>query len=783
MITSSTVRSYASPVPLRSPSVPRAAALPRPLTSFVGWEREVAAVSALLGRSDVRLVTLTGPGGAGKTRMAVQVARSLADTFAGVWFVPLDAIRDPGLVVPTVAQALGLREAADEPVLERISGLFGGEPHLLVLDNFEQVVEAAPFLTDLLSLSPRLSVLVTSREVLHVTGEHDYPVPTLEVPSPALPVDQVARSAAVDLFVQRARAARPDFALSEGNAGAVGELCRRLDGLPLAIELAAAHSRILSPAALLARLSDRLTLLAGGPRDQPPRLRAMRDAIDWTYDLLSEEEQALFRRLAVFVDGFTEDAAAAVYVDPDVNDFPLMDRLGALLDKSLLQQEWQADGEPRLRMLETVREYGLARLSRSGEEDAARAAHADYYLQLAEQAEPRLIAEGSAAWVQRLAAERANLRAAVAWALDGGQTDAVLRLAGTILSLAYARGEPGEGGAWLEAALASPGEVAPELKVDALFVGAALLQVQGEFPRSVALGENALALARASGYSFGAVRALLGLGITAEWQGDLNRAAALYEESLEVMRSLGEPERLPHWTVLPLANLADVALLRGDPAHAMLLGEEAVQQWRGAGYVWGIAQALGTVAAAASDRGDQVRSAGLYEEALDCWLGCDDGRGVAGTLAGIAALARARGQVERAGRLLGAAWAMADALGVRFLAHHVYAERVLAATRSQLDGPTFEAAWATGRGLALDEAVAEARAALRDLPPNRPNGLTHRELDVLRLIVAGHPDREIAATLSISPRTVQSHSAGLFAKLGVSSRAAAAALAVRRGLV
>jgi non-specific serine/threonine protein kinase len=694
-----------------------------------------------------------------------------------------------------VAQALGVRETGGQSLIERVVAFVGSGSALLILDNFEQVLPAAARVTDLLAVCPLLKVLVTSREVLHVTGEHDYPVPPLTVP-PApgfLPLSEVAGTEAVALFVQRATAANPDFGLTMANATAVVEICARLDGLPLAIELAAAQSRLLSPAALLARLNHRLALLTGGPRDQPLRLQTMRDAIAWSHDLLTAEEQVLFRRLAVFVDGCTAEAAEAVVGQTDRRadgqshdpSLPVFTGLGALVDKSLVRQEPQADGEPRFRLLETVREYGLERLAESGEETAIRNAHADYYLTLAEQAELRLIAAGSASWVERLAIERANLRAAVAWALAHGQAEAVLRLAGTILSFSYARGEPAEGLAWLEAALAKRGDASAVLQVDALFTASALAQVQGDFARSTSLSEEGLAIARASGYIFGEARVLVNLGITAEWQGELDRAAALYGDSLALMRGLGEPERLPHWTALPLANLGDLALLRGDTAQAIALAGEAVERWRKVGYLWGIAQALGTVAAATSERGDQTKAAAHYDETLTHWLACDDGRGIAGTIAGIAGVARARGQLERAARLLGAAWGLGERLGVRYLAHHLYAERVLAVVRTRLDGATFAAAWEGGRALGLDDAVAEARAALA-FPAGvvEPvHGLTPREREVLQLLAAGHPDREIADALSISPRTVQTHVASLFAKLNASTRAEAAVIAVRRGLV
>ena len=818
-------RSPSEPVPL-APVTRRgqSAPLPSPLTPLVGREREVAALLAMLDRPEIRLITLVGPGGVGKTRLALEIATVARERFAdGAALVPLAAVPDPPLVAPAIAQSLGVREPGDRPLIETLVAALRGKQLLLVIDNLEHVLDAAPLIADLLVSCPGLTILATSRAILRLSGEHGFPVHPLALPAAGeeAALDTVSAAPAVQLFTARARAAQPDFTLSTANAAAVAAICRRLDGLPLAIELAAARTRHLPAPALLGHLETILPVLTGGPRDQPARLRTMRDAIVWSYDLLDPAEQAFFRRLAVFAGGFNLEAAEAIggrggeggeegrgearaaalapssllsplsEVSLPLSPSPpsVLDLVASLVEQSLLTQTEQPPGEPRYAMLETIREFGLERLAASGEEPATRAAHAAYFLTLAERAEPHLIVSGSAAWVERLALERANLQTAVAWALGTGDADAVLRLAGTILSFAYARGEPREGQRWLESALAMSERATPERRVDALFTASALAQVRGDFARSTALSEEGLTIARAHGYAFGQARALLALGITAEWQGDLDLAAARYEESGALMRGLAGQERLPHWTLLPVANLADVALLRGDPALAATLAEEAVSGWREAGYLWGIAQALGTAAAAASALGDQTRAARLYDETLTLWLDSDDGRGIAGTLAGIAGVASSRGQAERAARLLGAAWGVADSLGVRFLAHHVHAERVLAATRAQLDDLSFEVTWQEGQTLSTAQAVSEARRLLvtPSPPQTRVQGvpshpLSPRELDVLRLLVAGHPDREIAAALRVSPRTVQTHVASLFAKFGVNSRVEVTAIAVRHGL-
>jgi predicted ATPase/DNA-binding CsgD family transcriptional regulator len=392
--------------------------LPIQLTPFIGREKEVAAVLHALSREDVRLVTLTGLGGVGKTRMALYVAEQLRPHFAdGIWFVSLAPISDPDLVIPTIAQTLGLWEAGEQSMCEQLQVFLREKQVLLLLDNFEQVASAAMYIANLLTGCPDLKVLVTSREVLHVRAEHAFPVPTLSLPDPKRLPDLVALSQyeAVTLFIQRAQAVRPEFEVTDANAQAVAEICVRLDGLPLAIELAATRIKLLPPQALLTRLGQRLRLLTGNARDVPTRQQTLRNTIQWSYDLLDTQEQRLFCLLSVFVGGCTLEAVEAVYAAFGDTTLPVLDGVASLIDKSLLQQTAQEGEEGRLLMLETIREYGREVLAQLQEREAIHAAHAAYYLALAEEAERALGGPQELLWLERLGSEYDNIRAALHW--------------------------------------------------------------------------------------------------------------------------------------------------------------------------------------------------------------------------------------------------------------------------------------------------------------------------------------------------------------------------------
>ena len=523
--------------------------LPAPLTAFVGRERELAGLRALLARRDVRLLTVTGPGGVGKTRLAIEAAREIADGFAaGARFVPLAPLESPDLVLPAIARTLGIGESHHGGILRDLTEQIASTELLLVLDNVEHLLAAGPDLVLLLAACPALTLLVTSRAALRVSGEHEFAVPPLPLPVErgTWTFDQIAASDAVRLFVERAEAVQAGFRLTPANAWDAAEICRRLDGLPLAIELAAARVKVFPPRALLARLERRLPLLTGGPRDAPARLRTMRDAIAWSHDLLDADEQRLFRRMAVFVGGFTLDAAIDVAGDGTLPEEAVVEGISSLVDKSLLHPAASDDaanddlGEPRFSMLETVREFALDELARSGEEDAVRRAHAEYFRALAERAEPELRGAGQVAWIARLETELPNLRAVLDWSLAGGEVETGLRLAGALCWFWFLRNHVAEGRAWFDRARATGREPAAAAGKAAL--GAAVLAWRAaEYAMAKNYAEEALE-------RFAACDDRWGVAVVVHWQGHLAedlehdgaRSIAILADSLAQFEAIGD---------------------------------------------------------------------------------------------------------------------------------------------------------------------------------------------------------------------------------------------------
>ncbi len=791
------------PTPRPSPAVAvdrsNPAPLPVPLTPLVGRERETFEVTELLRRPGVRLMTLTGPGGTGKTRLVIRVAEELRTAFADrVAFVSLAPITDPALVLSAVVRGVGVQEAPDRPVIDQLADVLREREVLLVLDNLEQVMEAIPQLTDVLAAIPRLTVLATSRVPLRLSAEHRFPVPPFSLPpsGAALRIEDLAESEAVGLFVTRAQATRPDFALTEENATAVAAICSHLDGLPLAIELAAARVGALPPQALLRRLEPRLAVLTGGPRDVPERQQTMRRTIAWSYDLLAPEEQTLFRHLAVFVGGFTLEAAEAVARVPTPAAIPqdVLEGVASLVDKSLVREENGPDGEPRYHLLETVREFGLEQLAGSGEVEAVRRAQAAYFLALGETAEPHLASPGHEPWLIRLEAEHPNLRAAMGWMEATGEVESLVQLAGALRFFWFVRGYYREGRRWLERALREPGGHHPGVRARALTGLAVLLAFQGEASTAELLATESLALAQQADDPWEIAMAFLTLGVAAMYRLDVEGGETYGQEALARYRELAVTEdRARAGVCAALNNLGGVAYAAGDRAIAAARFEEARAWEREIGFTWIEGLTLNGQGLLACDAGEYVQGLDCFRQAAALGVANGDRRIIALALDSAAGVALAYRRPERAVRLLGTAAALRETAGIPVDAPNLEAwQRSVAATCAALGEAAFAAERAAGRERSVEEAIAEVVTLAAEGPHQEDavagagartdQGLSPREQEVLRLVAKGKTDAEIAETLFLSKRTVSTHLTNILAKLDLANRAEAAAWAVRHGL-
>jgi predicted ATPase/DNA-binding CsgD family transcriptional regulator len=790
-----------------------------------------------------RLLTLTGVGGSGKTRLALEVARDLVEPYPnGVWLVQLAPLSEEELVPKAVAEALGVPERPQEPLTDTLADVLRDRKLVLILDNCEHLLEATARLVDkLLDSCPRLRILATSREGLGVEGEVRWVVPPLSMPeTQGTPSSEELESyESVRLFVERARGRDPSFSLSPRNAVAVADICRRLEGIPLAIELAAARVGTLSVEQIAERLEDSLKVLRSGSKTQMAKQRTLRGSLDWSYELLSEDEKKLFEWLSVFAGGWTLEAAEAVGSGGGVEEDNILDLLSGLVEKSLVVARGGEQGDVRYRMLEPVRQYARDKLEEDGEGEEARRRHATFFLTLAKEAEPRLLGPEDTMWLERLAREHDNLRAALSWTLQSEQkVELALRLGAALGSFWHMHGHMGEGRKWLEAALAMDDLASMVLRIkaletlfwltydqwdldraeavaqEAMQLGAeaeidsslaASLRIMlagpawvgGDYERAKELLEESLEISREADDKIKIAEALFQLGGTAWGPGDEARAKEIYEEGIAVCREVGYTYRLPAF----LLSLGYVLMLEGDYERGTALNEEAVEICREHGYKGHLNYALDNLGWAALLEGDYERARTPYEESLVVSKELGDRLVASASLEGMACISAAQGGALRAGRLFGAAEALHEAVGA--VAYQLNPEEVswrepyVAAARSQLGEHSWEEALAQGRAMSLEEAIEYAlftEEPSATIPssttsdsslsstPEHAAGLTSREIEVLGLVAAGMTSAKIAKELYLSPRTVEAHITSIYHKLGVSSRSAATRFALEQGL-
>ena len=804
--------------------------LPASLTSLLGREKETVSLGQLLRSSEVRLVTITGPGGVGKTSLALQVAYDLQDAFVdGVFFISLAAISDATLIIPTIAHTLGVIESPNRLLLDSLKEFLRDRQVLLMLDNFEQIMSAAPLLSELLSACTGLRMLATSREALHLRGEQEFPLSPLALPDQSS-VEVLLHYSGIALFVQRAQAIQPEFKLTTDNATSVAEICARLDGLPLAIELAAARIKLLPPQAMLTRLQESsLTLLTSGAHDLPARQQTLRSAIQWSYDLLNGDEQRTFRRLSVFVGGCTLQAALSA-IEPTTS----LDTLDSLVNKSLLRQI-ETDAEPCLTMLETIREFGLEQLTHTHELESTRRAHAEYYLSFAEDAERQLTGADQKNWLRRLEREQDNLRAALHWAIEHQEVELAQRMAGALQVFWLTRGYWSEGRRWLEESLAmdSDAALAPVVRAKTLYGAGALTRFQGDFARARMLLEQSLTLYRPLADKTGVLMALVELTRITAFQDDQTAKVSFLSEAASLLETLPD-------TVMKAYAYTELATTMLDinvspiqfPPEASRYMAESVRINRALNNPAGLALALARQGSGALFTGDFTLMASQLDEAERLALELGDER-ILSRLAGLHMLLDMRkGDLTAARRRLQDTFQRAANRGYHQLpiwlpmlavvlhgqGLDVWSARIFGLTdaltgtyqtrgegmaevfrrflgigdihaelRAQLGDEAFAREFAAGKHLTLDD--------LRTIPhPPEPDSaaqaisasgtsLTAREIEVLRLLAQDLSNPQIAEKLVVSRRTVDAHLRSIYDKLGVKSRDAAIRVAGEKKLI
>jgi len=747
--------------PIKTPDT-RPNNLPVQPTDFIGRKKEVELAQEMLARPQVHLVTFTGPGGTGKTRLSIQVGEKMLDHFRdGVFFVPLSALTDPALVPGAIAKTLGLMGDGGRPIIESLNNYLGQKTLLLILDNFEQVISAGQVVSELLSGAPRLKVLVTSREVLHIYGEKEFPVPPLQLPDPRHPppLENLTGYESIHLFVERATDAKPGFGLTNENAPAIAEICVRLDGLPLAIELAAARVKLLTPQAILSRLESRLKVLTGGARDLPARQQTLRGTIDWSYDLLSPDERTLFRRIAVFMGGCTFEAAEAIATgyslpahtgstpdEPAPFDIDIFDGVASLSDKSLLRQVEGIHDESRLMMLETIREYALERLEERGEISTMRRAHAYYFLQVAEECAPLIQTPRQKEVLERLEIEHDNMRAALRWSLsDDGDKEVGLSIASALYRFWQTRGHLREGRRWMEALLPFvPGR--SRVRARGLQAAGYIVFLIGDRPTGQALLEESAGISRELGDKMGLAYANYLLGVTMAFGGD-PEGRAVNAEAVELFRELGEEGKPglvlglmgswmlsfvrgdypaarstfeeyralsreigdPHGMAQSANYLGDLARIEGDYPRAGSFYEESLSLFQKQGEKSEVPAVLHNLGYVALAEGDYPRAEALLKESLALHQEIGNKQGISECLTGFGALAAAQGDPPMAARLFGASEALRSAIGAyMWPAEQIEWDRHVESARAQLEEAEWDRAWQEGLAMSQEAALAYA---------------------------------------------------------------------------